>query len=124
ISNASHLSQEIILNAMKDPEYEQQKREKYEILMERAKEIKKVLSDPKYSGAWEAYPFNSGYFMCLKLKTVEAEALRVHLLDKYGVGLISIGKSDLRVAFSCIEKQDIRELFDTIYQGVKDLEGK
>ena len=124
ISNASHLSQEIILNAMKDPEYEQQKREKYEILMERAKEIKNVLSDPKYSGAWEAYPFNSGYFMCLKLKTVEAEALRVHLLDKYGVGLISIGKSDLRVAFSCIEKQDIRELFDTIYQGVKDLEGK
>ena len=124
ISNVSHLSQEIILNAMKDPDYEEQKREKYQILMERAKEIKRVLSDPKYSETWEPYPFNSGYFMCLKLKTVEAEALRVHLLEKYGVGLISVGKNDIRIAFSCIDKQDIPELFNTIYQGVKDLEGK
>ena len=124
ISNASHLSQEIVLNAMKAPDYEQQKEEKYEILMQRAKEIKQVLSEAKYSDAWEPYPFNSGYFMCLKLKTVDAEDLRVHLLDKYGVGLISIGKTDLRVAFSCIEKQDIRELFDIIYQGVNDLVGQ
>lgn len=122
ISNASHLSQEIILNAMKDPDYEHEKQEKYQILMQRARQIKQVLSNPKYSEAWEAYPFNSGYFMCLKLKTVQAEPLRVHLLDKYGVGLISIGKTDLRVAFSCIEKEDIQELFDTILQGVKDLE--
>ncbi|MBW2022126.1 MAG: aminotransferase class I/II-fold pyridoxal phosphate-dependent enzyme [Deltaproteobacteria bacterium] len=122
ISNVSHLSQEIILNAMKSPTYNDEKIEKYHILMERAKEIKKVLSDPRYDQAWKAYPFNSGYFMCLKLKTVEAEPLRVHLLDNYGVGLISIGKTDLRVAFSCIEKEDIRELFDIIFQGIRDLE--
>jgi hypothetical protein len=59
--------------------------------------------------------------MCLKLKKVEAEALRVHLLEKYGIGLISLEKNDLRVAFSCIEKEDVQELFDTIFQGVKDL---
>ena len=59
--------------------------------------------------------------MCLRLKRVEAEALRVHLLERYGVGLISLGKSDLRVAFSCIEKEDVRELFDTVFKGVKDL---
>jgi hypothetical protein len=53
---------------------------------------------------------------------VDAESLRVHLLNRYGVGLISIGKSDLRIAFSCIEKEDVRELFDIIYQGAKDLE--
>ncbi|MFO7987256.1 MAG: hypothetical protein R6U38_15465, partial [Desulfatiglandaceae bacterium] len=64
-----------------------------------------------------------GYFMCLKLKTVDAEALRVHLLDTYGVGLISLGPTDLRVAFSCLEKEDTRALFDLVYQGVKDLEG-
>jgi len=56
------------------------------------------------------------------LKTVEAEPLRVHLLEKYGVGLISLGKTDLRVAFSCLEKEDIQELFETVLQGVKDLE--
>lgn len=60
--------------------------------------------------------------MCLKLKTVEAESLRVHLLEKYGVGLISLGKTDLRVAFSCLEKEDVRELFDTVLQGVNELE--
>ncbi len=124
ISNASHLSQEIVLKAMKDPDYEREKQEKYNILLDRAKEIKSVLSDPKYADVWEVYPFNSGYFLCLRLKGVEAERLRVHLLDKYGVGLISIGKTDLRVAFSCIEKEDIRELFDCIYMGVKDLEPK
>ena len=60
--------------------------------------------------------------MCLRLKTVEAEPLRVHLLDKYGIGLISLGKTDLRVAFSCLEKEDTQELFDTLFQAVKDLE--
>ena len=96
--------------------------DKYNIMKERALEVKKVLSDTKYDKVWEVYPFNSGYFMCLKLKTVDAEALRVYILDKYGVGTISIGKTDLRIAFSCIEKEDIKELFDIIYKGITDLE--
>ena len=121
ISNASHLSQEMVLKSLKSPSYASEKEEKFQIMKERALEVKSVLSDPKYAGAWEAYPFNSGYFMCLKLKTVKAEPLRVHLLNKYGVGLISLGETDLRVAFSCLEKDDTRELFDTVLQGVKDL---
>lgn len=123
ISNVSRLSQEIVLKSLQSKSYPKEKQEKFLILEGRAREVRRVLSDPKYLEAWEAYPFNSGYFMCLKLKTIEAEPLRVHILDKYGVGLISIGKTDLRVAFSCIEKEDIRELFDTVLQGVKDLEG-
>ncbi len=59
--------------------------------------------------------------MCLKLKTVDAEKLRLHLLDKYGVGAISITKTDLRIAFSCIAENDIPELFDIIFQAVQDL---
>ena len=84
--------------------------------------IKQILSDPKFSQAWEPYPFNSGYFMCVKLKKVDAEKLRRHLLDRYGVGLISIGERNLRVAFSCVEEEDLPELFDTMLQGVKDLQ--
>jgi hypothetical protein len=83
--------------------------------------VKAVLADPKYREAWDVYPFNSGYFMCLKLRTVDAETLRVHLLNQYGVGLISIGKTDLRVAFSCLEEDDIQTLFDLVLQGVQDL---
>ena len=80
-----------------------------------------MLEDPKYKDAWDVYPFNSGYFMCIKLKTVDAEKLRVHILEKYGVGLISIGTKNLRVAFSCLEERDIPELFDIILKGVNEL---
>ena len=59
--------------------------------------------------------------MCIRLKRVNAEKLRVHLLDQYGVGLISIGEDNLRVAFSCIDEEDIQPLFDLILQGVNDL---
>ena len=121
ISNASHLSQSITLHSLRASSYGAEKEQKYRIMKERAQEVKRVLSNPKYKDAWDPYPFNSGYFMCLKLKTVEAEALRVHLLDKYGVGLISLGRDDLRVAFSCVEKEDVQELFDTVLQGVEDL---
>ncbi|MFH1628917.1 MAG: aminotransferase class I/II-fold pyridoxal phosphate-dependent enzyme [Pseudomonadota bacterium] len=122
ISNASHLSQELILKSLKAETYLSEKEEKFLIMRGRAQEVKRVLADPKYHETWEAYPFNSGYFMCLRLKTVEAEPLRVHLLDKYGIGLISLGETDLRVAFSCLEKEDTQELFDTLLKAVKDLE--
>ncbi|MFC1869532.1 aminotransferase class I/II-fold pyridoxal phosphate-dependent enzyme, partial [Thermodesulfobacteriota bacterium] len=122
ISSASHLSQSIILKSLQSDTFAAEKQEKFMIMKERVLKVKDVLSDPKYDKVWEPYPFNSGYFMCIRLKTVEAEPLRVHLLEKYGVGLISIGKKDLRVAFSCLEKEDIRELFDTVFQGINDLE--
>jgi aspartate/methionine/tyrosine aminotransferase len=122
ISNASHLSQEIVLRFLKGDSYLAEKEDKFVIMKDRAREVTRVLSDPKYRDAWEPYPFNSGYFMCLRLKTVEAEPLRVHLLNQYGIGLISLGENDLRVAFSCLEKEDTRELFDTLYRAVKDLE--
>ncbi len=121
ISNVSHLSQQIVLKSLVSAEFVAEKNEKFKIMKERALEVKRVLADSKYASVFEPYPFNSGYFMCLKLKTVEAEPLRRHLLEKYGVGLISLGKTDLRVAFSCLEKENIKELFDIVYAGAKEL---
>lgn len=121
ISNAAHLSQTVILNALQQPQYLAEKDEKYAILKRRATRVQQVLADPRYQTAWEAYPFNSGYFMCLRLKTVAAEPLRQHLLEKYGVGLIALGGHNLRVAFSCLEEEDIPRLFDIILQGITDL---
>jgi aspartate/methionine/tyrosine aminotransferase len=121
ISNCPHPSQTFVIEALKSPDYLAQKKEKFEVMKGRALKTKEVLQSGKYNSAWEYYPFNSGYFMCLKLNTVDAEKLRLHLLDKYGVGAISIGKTDLRIAFSCIAEEDIQELFDIIYQAVEDL---
>lgn len=122
ISNASHLSQSIVLKSMKDVKHSIEKDDKFEILKRRALRVKEVLDNAKFKKAWDVYPFNSGYFMCIRLKTVDAEKLRRHILDKYGVGLISIGEKNLRIAFSCLEESDITELFDIVLQGVKDLE--
>jgi aspartate/methionine/tyrosine aminotransferase len=122
VSNASHLGQSLLLKSMLSGTYKAEKQEKFRILKNRALELKRVLTDPKYSPAWDVYPFNSGYFMCLRLKNVDAEPLRVHLLEKYGVGLIAFGDKDLRVAFSCIEEQDIQRLFDILLMAVKELE--
>lgn len=121
ISNCPHPSQTFAIEALRSPKFLEQKEEKFQVLKGRALKVKEVLNSGRYDSAWTYYPFNSGYFMCLKLKTVDAEKLRVHLLEKYGVGGISIGKTDLRIAFSCIEEKDIPELFDLIFQAVQDL---
>ena len=122
ISNASHLSQTVLLNSMQSENNDTEKKEKFAVLMERAKRVKQVSMDPKYANGWSVYPFNSGYFMCIRLKGGDAERLRVHLLDRYGVGLIALGSDKLRIAFSCMEATDVETLFDTIYQGIKELE--
>jgi len=121
VSNVSHLSQTIISNSMQNKDFEKEKNKKHEILNKRALRVKQVLSDPKYNDSWDVYPFNSGYFMCIRLKSVDAEALRCHLLEKYGVGLISIGQKNLRIAFSCLEENEIKKLFDIIYKGIKEI---
>jgi aspartate/methionine/tyrosine aminotransferase len=121
ISNCPHPSQTFVIEGLRSPDFIKQKEEKFQIMKGRALRVKAVLDSGRYADAWTYYPFNSGYFMCLKLKTVDAEKLRVHLLDKYGVGAISIGKTDLRIAFSCIAEENIQELFDIIHQAVHDL---
>lgn len=121
ISNSSHLSQTILLKSMADENYEAYKKEKFDLLKRRAVKMKAVLKDPKFKDAFDVYPFNSGYFMCIRLKDVDAEQLRCHLLENYGTGLISIGEKNIRVAFSCLEETDVETLFEIILSGINDL---
>lgn len=121
ISTGSHPSQTFVLQALQAPDFELQKDEKFAILKARANLVKKLLDSGRFDDAWTYYPFNSGYFMCLRLHAVNAEALRKHLLNEYSIGTIAFGDSDLRIAFSCIEAEDLQELFETIYQAVQDL---
>jgi len=121
VSSPPHPLQEIILKALRSPNYEKEKKQKSEIKTNRYFEVKKVAYNSKYNDEWDVYPFNSGYFMCLKLKNVEAEALRIHLLNNYSLGIISTSQTDVRIAFSCLEKEQIGEVFELIYSGIKDL---
>lgn len=121
ISSGAHNSQTMILESLQSPEFAVEKKEKFDIMKGRAVRTKEILKDAKYDKHWVYYPFNSGYFMCVKLHSIDAETLRLHLLDQYGVGVISNNKTDIRVAFSCVEEDDLQELFDLIYQGCEDL---
>jgi aspartate/methionine/tyrosine aminotransferase len=115
ISNAPAPSQSVLLHAMEDSSFENEKKERRHILKDRAVEIYNVLSDTKYADYFTAYPFNSGYFMCVKLKQgLDAEKFRKELLENEGIGVISIGSTDIRIAFSSVEKEDIKDLFDAM----------
>lgn len=122
ISSGPHPSQTFVLRALQAPDFEAERAAKFAIMKRRANLVKQVLDSGKYDDAWDYYPFNSGYFMCLKLKHVHAEALRTHVLDRYGVGTISLGETDLRIAFSCLEDEEIADLFDILYKAAKELE--
>lgn len=121
ISNSPHLSQSIVLSALRSPTIQKERRAKFEALRARARRVGEVVRQERYRDSWTVYPFNAGYFMCIQVKGVDAEQLRVHLLDQYGVGLISIGAHDIRVAFSCLEERDVEPLFETVHKAITDL---
>ncbi|WP_411343614.1 aminotransferase class I/II-fold pyridoxal phosphate-dependent enzyme [Paenibacillus sp. WLX1005] len=121
ISSGAHPSQTFVLHALQSPDFEAQKEEKFRIMKGRANKVKDLLDSGKYDDVWEYYPFNSGYFMCLRLKDVSAEAVRQRLLSEYEIGTIALGDHDLRVAFSCIEEEYLEDLYNLIYQAVLDV---
>jgi aspartate/methionine/tyrosine aminotransferase len=121
ISNCSMPAQSVLKRAMESPGYEGEKEEKYRLMRDRYLEVAAVARDPRYAAAFAPYPFNSGYFMCVRVKGADAEAVRLHLLRDYGVGVIAINEKDLRIAFSCLEREQVRDLFDILYEAVEDL---
>ncbi len=121
VSNNSMFGQSLLLRYLNHPDYEKSKTKKIEILQTRAKKTEEVAHQARYRNAWEALPFNSGYFMCLKLLNTDAEQLRVFLLEKKGIGTISINSTVLRIAFSSIDYEQIPDLFEEIYQSIGEM---
>ena len=119
-SGASQVSQTLILEAMKASDYAEQKQRNYDILKARALKAKKVASDAQYMKLWEVYPSHAGYFICLNLKSGNAERVRQQLLEEHGIGTISLGETELRVAYSCLEESDIETVFRTIAEVIED----
>ncbi|MBW2978102.1 aminotransferase class I/II-fold pyridoxal phosphate-dependent enzyme [Candidatus Woesearchaeota archaeon] len=120
ISNVSNLSQNLVLEAFNSESYDKEKRDKYDVLKARADIVEQILSKhPEYKEEFEALPFNSGYFMCIKLKK-DAEKVRQALLTKFDTGIIAM-KDIIRIAFSSVSKDLLAELFDNIYKACKEV---
>jgi aspartate/methionine/tyrosine aminotransferase len=121
VSNIPMLSQALVEKALTASSIADERKEKCEILRARAARVHEVANAPRFAESWRVYPFNSGYFMCVRVAGVDAEKLRVHLLDRYGVGLVATSPTDLRIAFSCVEQEEIEPLFETLHRAVQEL---
>lgn len=121
ISNSPQLSQTLIEKALATASIADERAEKCRTLHERAAKVYEIVRQPRFASSWDVYPFNSGYFMCLRVKGVDSEKLRVHLLDQHGVGLISTSPTDIRVAFSCLEVGEVEPMFELVHQAIGEL---
>lgn len=124
VSSVTHPGQTIVLKALQDPGFRKQQAEKVEILRKRAAVTAVECRRPEYADCWDVYPYNSGYFMCLRLRGADADTVRVKLLDEYGVGTIALGALNLRVAFSCLTEEQIPGVFTSIAAAIRDLRRK
>ncbi len=121
ISNVPQLSQSIVRKALESPTIDAERAQKLETLKARAEKVYQVANEPRFAESWDVYPFNSGYFMCVAVKGVEAEKVRLHLLDTYGIGVIAVGPTDIRVAFSCLEVESVEPLFEDLHKAIQDM---
>ncbi len=120
ISNASNLSQSLLVEAFRSEQYAQEKEDKFKILAQRYQSVKDALNNEKYSEYFTALPYNSGYFMCVKLaEGLDGEKIRKHLIEKYSIGVINLNNT-IRVAFSAMPADQSKELFEGLYQACID----
>ncbi|MCD6398221.1 MAG: aminotransferase class I/II-fold pyridoxal phosphate-dependent enzyme, partial [Spirochaetaceae bacterium] len=106
ISNSSKMAQTLVLKSLPSNNYWKEKEEGFSILKKRYEKVREIISSFGKNSPLQALPFNSGYFMTFDYKG-NSEKLRIHLLDKYGVGAISIQEKYLRIAYSSVELNDI-----------------
>jgi hypothetical protein len=116
------LSQSLVLIALESPSYDAEKKACAEKIAERYHKVKEILhSRPEMKEYFLAVPFNSGYFMCVRLKNRNAEEIRQTLLTQYSTGLIAFPEKNLlRVAFSSLAAGKMEKLFANLYDGCRN----
>lgn len=122
ISNSPHPSQSLALIALQSETYQMEKERNKEKIKERYLKVKEILkAHQEYEQYFEALPFNSGYFMCIKLKNLDTEKVWELLLNKYSTGVICYSeKSLLRIAFASTPLAKLEKLFANIHSACID----
>lgn len=121
VSCASSPSQAILLKTHEDHSVDGEKAEFYQLLLQRYKTVRAFVDSHKDHSVLKPLPFNSGYFMCLACNGINAEELRLKLLNENGIGTISIDDRHLRVAFSSIDTEKLDSVYAAIYKAAEEL---
>ena len=120
VSSCSKPAQTILLKGMESKTYHAEKDARIVQIGERYRLMKQALARYADNGNLTPLPFNSGYFMSF-ICAGDAENLRTHLLDEYGVGTISIKNAYLRLAFSSTDLNEIEDLVDIVYRAAGEV---
>jgi aspartate/methionine/tyrosine aminotransferase len=124
ISNCSNLGQTMLLSAYSDIHYEREKTEKFNVLRRRFEKVRDLLvQHPEYKEYFVPLPFNSGYFMCVRMVACNAEQVRSALIKNYSTGVIVQGEC-LRLAFSSTPLAEIEQLLENIYRAAQEVAGR
>jgi aspartate/methionine/tyrosine aminotransferase len=118
-SNSSRPAQSLLIKAMQSESYRMEKEQSFDLMRQKYLRVKEILSSHPLPPVLEVFPFNSGYFMCFRVRDRGAESLRQRLLYEEGIGTISIDQQLLRVAFSYIDLEDLEELYGTIFRAAE-----
>ena len=59
--------------------------------------------------------------MLVKLnENLDNEKIRQELLERHGIGVISLGNNDLRIAFSSVEEEQLPIIFERLFEVCKN----
>jgi aspartate/methionine/tyrosine aminotransferase len=119
VSSCSRIGQSLLLDAMRDSRYLEETEKVQRIMAERYAIVRQEINKRSGHPLLRPYPFNSGYFCTLSYGG-DAEVLRRHLLDRYGIGTVSLGTHLLRIAYSAVDADLLPELMDTVYRGAEE----
>lgn len=123
VSSSSRLSQAILISCLESTEIAGELDLKKANLRHRGQLVLDFCKKGSASGSWKAAPFRSGFFICIHVNT-DAQALRRHLLEHYGIGIIALGDRLIRIALPCMEESEIRTLFGLLDQAIQETEAQ
>ncbi|MCA1753298.1 MAG: aminotransferase class I/II-fold pyridoxal phosphate-dependent enzyme [Spirochaeta sp.] len=120
ISNSSSVGQHLLIHLFNSPDYAGEKQGFFLELKQRYLRIREVFRENPPPPCLEPLPFNSGYFMSFRCRELDAEQLRLSLLEQ-GIGTISIAGEYLRVAYSSVDLDQLSELYTAIFHAAEEL---
>jgi len=121
VSNCEHPGQSLLIHAMQNKGYKEDKMAVLKEMEGRYRKLKQtLLSYEEKFNLLRPYPFNSGYFMAFATKG-SAEQLRKYLLDTYHIGCINIMDTTFRVAYCSVPEDKIADLVNTVYKAADEL---
>lgn len=123
VSSCSRLSQTLLMTCLESGDIQAELAEKKARLRSRGRLAMQLCENGSTDGTWKAYPFRSGYFICIETKA-DARALRQHLLDAYGIGVIALGSHLIRIALPCLEEPEVKELFGLLDRAIAETGGR